>query len=408
MRSLVLIGTVIVVGIALLLVAARRLGDATLPDTPAPTRVVQQPDLTSTPRRDIIPPLPTVTAMPDNPQPAATMTHVVRQGENLYRVAQRYGITMTDILTSNRAIPSNGRIEEGQVLTIPISESLPDSALLEDRSAPPVAPLPVTSTPFMTAYDDRPLAVNSVPLSSVIVLPDEVKHRIRYLYQVGLASGNNPHAFSKIGDCNSEAPFYLARFDGGDYHLGNFAYLQPVIDYFQGSFAREGMAVWRGNHAWSVLTSTWADAEMCQPNESAMACEYRLHTPSFVIIRLGTNEYHSPFEFEEALRLIIEDTIARGIIPILGTKADLLEGEADTNNETVRRLAAEYQLPLWDFARLVRTLPDHGVDDDGYHMTIFYEHDYRLPEALQRGHGLHNLTALMMLDAVWRAVNTTD
>ncbi len=30
-------------------------------------------------------------------------------------------------------------------------------------------------------------------------------------------------------------------------------------------------------------------------------------------------------------------------------------------------------------------------------MTTFYAHDYTLPEAFQRGHSAHNLTALIVL-----------
>jgi hypothetical protein len=63
---------------------------------------------------------------------------------------------------------------------------------------------------------------------------------------------------------------------------------------------------------------------------------------------------------------------------------------------------------LWDFALVAETLPNNGLGNDNIHMTIFYQNDYTLSEALQRGHGLHNLTALMMLDAVWRAATDEE
>jgi hypothetical protein len=34
-------------------------------------------------------------------------------------------------------------------------------------------------------------------------------------------------------------------------------------------------------------------------------------------------------------------------------------------------------------------------------MTTFYAHDYTRPEAFQRGHSVHNLTALIVLDRIW-------
>jgi hypothetical protein len=38
--------------------------------------------------------------------------------------------------------------------------------------------------------------------------------------------------------------------------------------------------------------------------------------------------------------------------------------------------------------------------DDQIHLTPFTENDYTLPEAFETGHGLHNLTGLMALNAV--------
>jgi hypothetical protein len=59
---------------------------------------------------------------------------------------------------------------------------------------------------------------------------------------------------------------------------------------------------------------------------------------------------------------------------------------------------------LWDFAKIAATLPGRGLGPDGVHLTSFSQHDYTLPQALQRGHGAQNLTALMMLDKIWRAL----
>lgn len=226
--------------------------------------------------------------------------------------------------------------------------------------------------------------------------------RVREIYERGQALGNNPHAFSKIGDCNSEAPFFLARFDSGDYDLGPYQYLQPVIDYFAGSFERKSVTVWTGNHVWSVLDPTFANPALCLPGETPLACEFRLHRPSVVLIRLGTNEVNTPALFEQHLRAILDYAIEQGVIPILGTKADQLEG-SDAINEIIRQLAAEYGVPLWDFGRIASTLPGRGLRDDGFHMT-WYPLTFGDPRALQRGHSVHNLTALIALYTVWQSV----
>jgi hypothetical protein len=173
-----------------------------------------------------------------------------------------------------------------------------------------------------------------------------------------------------------------------------------VIDHFAGSFVRESAAVWTGNHAWALFDPVWANPAICQPGESPIACEFRIQRPSLVLIRLGTNEAGSPDLFETNLRLIIEFSIERGVIPVLGTKADRIEG-SDANNAIIRRLAAEYEVPLWDFGRVADTLPMRGLLVDGFHLS-YAPPDYTMPFALQAGHSVQNLMALMALNTVWR------
>jgi hypothetical protein len=101
---------------------------------------------------------------------------------------------------------------------------------------------------------------------------------------------------------------------------------------------------------------------------------------------------------------VVEHLIANGVIPVIGTKADRFEGPGNINNEILRQIAADFKLPLWDFDIVAGTLPGRGLDVDNVHMTLFYEHDYSSPTAFQRGHSVHNLTALLVLDTIWREV----
>jgi hypothetical protein len=100
----------------------------------------------------------------------------------------------------------------------------------------------------------------------------------------------------------------------------------------------------------------------------------------------------------------VEYAIEQGVIPVIGTKADRFEGEDNINNIMLRQIAADYRLPLWDFDLVAATIPGRGLYIDDVHMTIYYAHDYTSPVALQRGHGVHNLTALMVLDAIRKEV----
>jgi hypothetical protein len=121
-----------------------------------------------------------------------------------------------------------------------------------------------------------------------------------------------------------------------------------------------------------------------------------------LIIKLGSNDVGIPDQFEANIRKLVVDTTMQGVIPILSTKADRHEG-SNENNDIVRRLAAEYNVPLWDFDLLAGTLAGRGLAPDDVHLTTFYAHDWRQAVALTRGYGLMNLTGLMMVDAVWHA-----
>ncbi len=247
-----------------------------------------------------------------------------------------------------------------------------------------------------------PESVNGIPIDQFIVMPDNVKANIHAIYERGLALGNDPRAFSKMGDSTIENPYFLAPFDEGQYNLGSFAYLKPVVDYFAGSYGRHSMAVRVGLHSWSMLNPMWADKTDCRPNESPAACEFRLHKPAIVLIRLGANDAETLKLFEDNMRQIITYTMESGVIPVLGTKADRWKDPENRFNTMIRKLAAEYQIPLWDFDLVAQTIPGSGLGEDQVHMTAMWQQDYTLPEAFKRGHSVHNLTALIMLDQLWR------
>jgi len=243
----------------------------------------------------------------------------------------------------------------------------------------------------------------SVPPTSAPPPQLVVSQTARDIYQRGLALGNNPRAFSKVGDCNSATPYFLAPFDKGEYRLGGaYAYLQPAIDHFAGSFNRDGAVARDGLNTASVFDSIWSLPALCQKGESPLACEVRTQRPSLAIISLGTNgDWQTNAEYEANMRRILDLLIERGVVPILSTKADNLEG-GDRFNQIVAKLAAEYALPLWDFAPVARALPGWGLADT-YHLVWGQSYYDTAPRPLT-GWQARNLTALQALDAVWRGL----
>jgi hypothetical protein len=236
------------------------------------------------------------------------------------------------------------------------------------------------------------------------VLP-VVSARAQEIYRRGLSLGNDPHAFAKVGDCHSILPFFLAAFDNpSEYRLGEaYTYLQEAIDHFSGSFSRRSQAATVGLNTATILNPAWADRRVCGFDESPLACEYRLHRPSLAFISLGTNGgWQTDAEYEMNMRILIEFSMERGVLPILSTKADNMEG-GDRFNQIIVRLAQEYGLPLWHFQLAVQDLPSHGLGEDAFHLT-WGQLLFDRPEPLQRGWQVRNLTALQALDTVWRAV----
>lgn len=283
-----------------------------------------------------------------------------------------------------------------------VSSSTPDVATnIPLATAVPATLLPTTTpSPSPSPTPSGPADVNGIPITSIVVMPDAVRAHVREIFVAGQALGRSPHAFSKLGDSTLLNPHFLGPFDEGNYDLGDFAALQATIDQFPGSFARHGVATRHGLHSWSVFDPMWADKDWCLPNEHVLACEFRLNNPSILFVRLGSNDAGAPAGFRKYVRDVVEFSIENGVIPILGTKADRFEGD-NTNNDIIRGVAAEFNVPLWEFDLVAETLPGRGLDEDHVHLIQTTDpHNYRDPAAFQRGHAMQDLTALLVLDAV--------
>lgn len=232
-----------------------------------------------------------------------------------------------------------------------------------------------------------------------------ISDRVVEIYRQGVAAGNNPTAFSKIGDCGSTPAWFLGDFDRGStfYRLGDHADLELVINMFGGSFGRTSLAARSGFNASALFVPLWADRTYCSSSESPLACEYRIWRPSLAFIMLGTNDVWKPAEFEPQMRAIIEFSIQNGVVPILSTKADNAEGDGSINAD-IARLAQEYELPLWNFWAAVQDLPNGGLQEDQAHLT-WGRNFFDDPLVMTNAWPVRNLTALQVLDAIWIKVS---
>ena len=264
-------------------------------------------------------------------------------------------------------------------------------AFLPQASAPTESSPPAASstaapadTPAAASLAAGPSAIPLVTATPDLRLPPEqwqdwpvapaATGRAMEIYRQGLALGNDPRHFSKVGDCQSIKEVLMGIFDRpGFYQLTpEHAFLQSAIEQFAGSFNRDGMAVQGGFNAASVLSPLWANPDTCKAGENPLECEFRVHKPSFVIISLEVWwNGRTPERYEQYMRRIIEFAIAKGVVPILSTKADNVEGNHSINLATAR-LAFEYDLPLWNWWRAAQDLDNGGLDPtrpDGFHIS---------------------------------------
>lgn len=281
------------------------------------------------------------------------------------------------------------------------TEPPPPTAVLPTATSQP--DLPPTNTPLPAATQPPtavPPHINGIPIAQIVVLPPAVRQNVRAIFANGQTQGRSATTFSKLGDSTSMNPNFMGRFDDpANVNLGEFAYLQPTIDQFSGHFSRYGVSSRNGLHSWSVFDPLWADKEWCEPNEDVLNCEFRLNNPSIIFVRLGSNDAGAPSGYRYNMKQVVETSIANGVIPVLVTKADRFEGPDNINNNILRELAAEFNVPLLEFDLVAETLPNRGLIPNDVHMAErVAPHDFRLADTLQSGHAVHDLIGLIMLD----------
>lgn len=265
--------------------------------------------------------------------------------------------------------------------------------LVDPMGVAEVTPTLLAPSPTLALIESHSLSPENWKAWPVI---PQVPASVRQIYRQGLAMGNDPYAFSILGDCQSLPETFLGVYDTDPALVASLPPdLQAVVAYFAGSFNRPSPTVKGGTTAGAILWAAWHEnAYTCTPNESPLECELRLHKPSIVIINLGTHYETRNIIY---LRKILDQLIARGVVPILSTKADNRELDERLNLE-MALLAVEYNLPLWNFYAAVDDLPNNGVEvrKGEEHLGEIYLNE----EGLER----HRYTALQALAAVWRAV----
>jgi lysophospholipase L1-like esterase len=127
---------------------------------------------------------------------------------------------------------------------------------------------------------------------------------------------------------------------------------------------------------------------------------------------IGTNDSGSgsPDVFANNLRQIVQITIDMGIVPVLSTIPPKNLGDdqnfrVDAYNSVIRQIAAQFDIPLWDYFSNMVNAPNRGMSPDGLHPSESpYGSGVLTAESLRYGFTIRNLNALQVLDSIWRKV----
>lgn len=254
--------------------------------------------------------------------------------------------------------------------------------------------------------------VKDIRVEALPIIPTISDNAIA-IYKAGIAAGNHANAFSKLGDCMTENPYFLGPFGSGQYDLAAYSPLKRVIDqYGHEAFARPSLAAAGGFNVAGPLDPTWSNPKACQAGESPIECEYRNNKPTIVVIMFGTNDvaYTDADTFNYYLRSLVAASIDKRILPLLSTFPTRPENvdKSYQLNQIAIKVAQDYDIPIMNLNRALEPLPNHGVNaQDTQHLSVPPDNrvDVFSEANLQYGFTVRNLITLQAIDAVLTKVS---
>lgn len=292
-----------------------------------------------------------------------TLTHVVVPGQRVEVLERNHTGTwvFVQVLDDGGAVEFDGWMISGFL------EGTRDG--LDFRDVPVNAEL--TDAVPENATNPQLRALYSTPILPPL---DALRDSLADIYARGQALGNHSHVVTKVGDSVTANVFYLLPMARDDNILGPYAYLSETVEFF-GTGVSESLAARLAMSSFIVLDPFWADSDLCQPNESPLACEYRVRQPSVAFIMFGPNDVRkiSVEEYSANLTVIVEASLERGIIPVLVTFSsdpdDAYYQRSILFNNALIAVGGALDVPVLNFWSASRILPDYGLDGDLIHLT---------------------------------------
>jgi hypothetical protein len=192
----------------------------------------------------------------------------------------------------------------------------------------------------------------------------------RAIWQRAASVGKDPAMFTVVGDCNSQPAVYVRRVATGEFDSSRVdARLQAAVLRFSDAFGRVSLAAQGGFGTANMTDPTWADGALCGVKQGPFECEVWVSRASVVFVELGTGDQLAWRDFEKNYRPLVALALEKGALPVLVTKADDIETSTGARsghiNAIVRKAAADFGVPLYDFYAASRALPNLGLIDEG-------------------------------------------
>ncbi len=252
-------------------------------------------------------------------------------------------------------------------------------------------------------------------------ISDAMHEELQQQHNFGLRRGMRPGVFSVVGDSISSNKYFLKPLAHGVQDLGDYAGLEPVLEYYRGTTVRsvEGVAFnsfdvdgigalsgWKAEHVVEPGSRFWEP--LCQPRETPLQCELRIARPEITLIMIGTNDVGvtSLPVYADQLYRIVRSVQSYGSIAVLSTLPAQRDAggvdAAEPYNQVILNLAAQRRVPLWNFWRALEALPSGGMDPGDIHPNVPPDESSAdfTSAGLQYGMNVRNLTALQVLAAL--------
>lgn len=251
---------------------------------------------------------------------------------------------------------------------------------------------------------------------------------LRTIYQAGLAEGNEPAVFAKIGDSITwaRAKFFLYPVGDGRIDYGNYTRLRRAVEYYGAEELVDGENSFTtiSTGAVSALTSEDlqdpADAPAGCGGLSRVECEFERINPSVAVIMVGTTDIHAfgdAARFETSLRDLVELCLDRSIIPILTTIPETNSRwvigvdvwlDVDSYNAVIENTARRYAVPYIDYHAAMDSLDGYGLDEFMIHPSAPVDEntaDFADGDLSTYGYTVRNIVTLEALNQVYARLN---